>query len=131
MHDALNACSDGSGDIRQAHAGEFSLRAFENGKMDLTQAEGLADLLAAETAAQHRQALQQALGEEGTSLRSLYDGWRGELARQLARVEAAIDFVEEDIDDAVVLAAAQPPVAALRAAIASHARQGLRGTRGE
>ena len=72
VHDALAALGPG---LRQAHAGEFSLRAFEGGKIDLTQAEGLSDLLAAETALQHRQALVQTWGGEGPTLRALYDGW--------------------------------------------------------
>ena len=105
--------------MRQAHAGEFSLRAFENGKIDLTQAEGLSDLLAAETTVQHRQAVVQALGGEGATLRSLYDGWRADLSRHLARVEAGIDFVEEEIDGAKVLSDTVPAVTALRAAIMS------------
>jgi tRNA modification GTPase len=70
VHDALAAVAEEerhpAGVLRMAHAGEFSLRAFENGKMDLTQAEGLSDLLAAETVVQRRQAVAQALGEEGT-----------------------------------------------------------------
>ncbi len=126
VHDALASAGGG---MRQAHAGEFSLRAFENGKIDLTQAEGLSDLLAAETTVQHRQAVVQALGGEGATLRSLYDGWRADLSRHLARVEAGIDFVEEEIDGAKVLSDTVPAVTALRAAISKHASQGLRGER--
>jgi tRNA modification GTPase len=127
VHDALAAAGGG---LRQAHAGEFSLRAFENGKIDLTQAEGLSDLLAAETSVQHQQAVAQALGSEGATLRSLYDGWREDLSRHLARLEAAIDFVEEEINSAEILADTIPAVEALRSTIAKHARQGLRGERG-
>lgn len=126
VHDALSSVGGG---MRQAHAGEFSLRAFENGKIDLTQAEGLSDLLAAETTVQHRQAVVQALGGEGATLRSLYDGWRVNLSRHLARIEAGIDFVEEEIDGAKVLSDSVPAVTALRDAMSKHASQGLRGER--
>jgi tRNA modification GTPase len=76
---------------RLAEAGEFARRAFENGKIDLTQVEGLADLISAETEAQRRQALAQAEG----SLRALYEGWRAELLRAQALIEAALDFADE------------------------------------
>lgn len=79
--------------LRPAEAGEFTRRAFDNGKLDLTAVEGLADLVAAETEAQRRQALRQLDGELGR----LYDGWREVLVRALAEVEAAIDFPEEGL----------------------------------
>jgi len=83
---------------RQAEAGEFTHRAFENGKMDLTEAEGLADLIDAETEGQRRQALRQMTG----GLRGLYEGWREELLDALAQIEGEIDFPdEEDIPDAL------------------------------
>ena len=72
--DALLALSG----IRLAEPGEFARRAFENGKLDLTEVEGLADLINAETEAQRRQALAQSEG----SLRQLYEGWRGGAARR-------------------------------------------------
>ena len=78
--------------LRAADAGEFTKRAFLNGKMDLTSAEGLADLLAAETEGQRRLAISQADG----GLKALYDGWRQRLIRLRSMVEAAIDFSEED-----------------------------------
>ena len=81
--------------LRPAEPGEFSRRAFENGKMDLTQAEAVADLVDAETAAQRRQALAQM----GGALAWLYDGWRERLVASLAFAETAIDFAEEDIPD--------------------------------
>jgi tRNA modification GTPase len=81
--------------LRLAEAGEFTRRALEAGKLDLTEIEGLADLIAAETEAQRRQALRQLDGELGR----LYDGWREALVRVLAHMEAAIDFAEEDIPD--------------------------------
>ena len=81
--------------LRQAEPGEFSRRAFENGKMDLTAAEGLADLIEAETEAQRKQAQRQSRGELGR----LYDGWRENLIRAQALSEANIDFSDEDIPD--------------------------------
>ena len=83
---------------RQARAGEFTRRAFENGKMDLTEAEGLADLIDAETEGQRRQALRQMTG----GLRGLYEGWREDLLDALAQIEGEIDFPdEEDVPDAL------------------------------
>ncbi len=79
--------------LRPAEPGEFTRRAFANGKLDLTAAEGLADLVAAETEAQRRQAFRQLEGE----LARLYDGWRQTLIENSARLEAAIDFPEEGL----------------------------------
>ena len=80
-------------DFRLATAGEFSKRAFYNGKMDLTAAEGLADLIEAETSLQRKVALQQM----GGALLSLYESWRNRLVDILAYVEAYIDFPDENI----------------------------------
>lgn len=80
---------------RLAEPGEFSRRAFEHGKLDLTAAEGLADLVDAETEAQRRQARRQLEGELG----KLYEDWRTRLLRSLAYLEAEIDFVDEDLPD--------------------------------
>ncbi len=78
--------------FRAAEAGEFTRRAMENGRLDLTEVEGLADLIQAETEAQRRLALRQAEGfASGTFLR-----WRDELIRARAYVEADIDFADED-----------------------------------
>ena len=82
---------------RPAEAGEFTRRAVEHGKFDLTQAEAIADLVAAETDAQRLQALRQKAGVLG----GLYEGWRTELATVLAWAEAAIDFSEEELPDVV------------------------------
>jgi tRNA modification GTPase len=79
--------------LRLAEPGEFTRRAFLNGKLDLLQAEGIADLAAAETEAQRRQALRQLDGELG----GLYRGWCHRLTRILAHLEAAIDFPDEDL----------------------------------
>ena len=76
---------------RLAEPGEFARRAFENGKLDLTGIEGLADLIDAETAAQRRQALRQTEG----ALSGLYAGWRQRLIAATALVEAAIDFSDQ------------------------------------
>ncbi len=81
--------------LRFAEPGEFSRRAFDNGKMDLTEIEGLADLVAAETEAQRRQALRQLEGVLGAGMESL----RFSLVEALARFEAAIDFPDEDLPD--------------------------------
>jgi len=83
------------GFCRLAEPGEFTRRAFENGKLDLTEAEGIADLVAAETAAQRRQALQQMEG----ALHRLYEDWRSRGLRALAHLEAAIDFPDEDLPE--------------------------------
>ena len=79
--------------LRAAEPGEFSRRAFVNGKLDLTEAEGLADLIAAETEVQRKQALRQLNGELGAA----YEGWRERLLRSLAYLEAELDFVDEDL----------------------------------
>jgi tRNA modification GTPase len=78
--------------LRPAEPGEFTRRAFENGRMDLSEAEGLSDLLAAQTEHQRRSALAMASG----GLTRIVEGLRGELLAASARVEAAIDFADED-----------------------------------
>ncbi len=81
--------------LRPAEAGEFTRRAFENGKLDLGEVEGLADLIEAETEAQRRQALAQMDG----ALSRRAEAWRGRLVKALAHLEAAIDFTEEELPD--------------------------------
>ncbi|MCH8181732.1 MAG: tRNA uridine-5-carboxymethylaminomethyl(34) synthesis GTPase MnmE [Proteobacteria bacterium] len=81
--------------LRPAEPGEFTRRAFENGKLDLTQSEGLADLINAETEGQRRQALRQLEGELG----ALYDTWSVRLVRAQAHLEAGIDFADEDVPE--------------------------------
>jgi len=83
--------------LRPAEAGEFSRRAFENGKLDLTEAEGLNDLIHAQTAAQREQALRQMDG----ALKVLYEGWRSRLVGHLAHLEADIDFPDEDLPEGI------------------------------
>ncbi|MES2471418.1 MAG: tRNA uridine-5-carboxymethylaminomethyl(34) synthesis GTPase MnmE [Pseudomonadota bacterium] len=89
--------------LRPAEPGEFSRRAVENGKLDLTRAEGIADLVDAETPAQLRQALRQQDG----ALADLYEGWRAALIRALGRAEAAIDFSDDGVGDGEFSAARQ------------------------
>jgi tRNA modification GTPase len=79
--------------LRQAEAGEFTRRALENGRLDLAQVEGLADLIDAETEAQRRQALRVLSGAVGKRA----EGWRKDLIRAGALVEATIDFADEDV----------------------------------
>lgn len=101
---------------RLAEPGEFARRAFENGKIDLAEAEGLADLISAETEAQRRQALEQM----GGSLSRLYEGWRAELVRAGALIEAVIDFGDEPDVARDAFELARTIVAPLAAAIAAH-----------
>ncbi len=79
--------------LRPAEPGEFTRRAFDNGRLDLTAVEGLADLVQAETAAQRRLALRQVEGALGER----YEAWRDGLLQALAGVEAAIDFADEEL----------------------------------
>jgi tRNA modification GTPase len=83
--------------LRLAEPGEFTRRALENGKMDLAQVEGLADLIEAETTAQRRQA--QALFRGALS--DLTERWRHDLIRAAALIEATIDFADEDVPEDV------------------------------
>lgn len=79
--------------LRAAEPGEFTRRAFDNGKLDLSEVEGLADLIAAETEAQRRQAVRQMSG----ALSSLTESWRARLVHALAHLEAEIDFPDEGL----------------------------------
>lgn len=99
--------------LEPAGPGAFTMRAFANGKLDLTQAEGLADLIEAETALQHRQAVQQLRG----ALREEAEGWRTDLIAAMAAYDAAVDFPdEEDVPEDVARRAAVS-VASVRAAL--------------
>ena len=118
--DALGGCPG----LRSAEPGEFTRRAFENGKLDLTAAEGLADLINAETEAQRRQALRQLQGELGR----LYETWRERLLGALAHVEATIDFSDEDLPPGVD-EAARRTVGELESEIAGHLGDDRRGER--
>src|SRR5262245_5055531 len=108
---------------RLAEPGEFARRAFENGKIDLTAAEALADLVDAETEAQRRQALRQA----GGALARLYDGWRADLIRAQALTESGIDFSDEADVSARASEEAREVVARLLPSIRQHLDDGRRG----
>jgi tRNA modification GTPase len=112
--------------LRPAEPGEFTRRAFLNGRLDLTAVEGLADLIDAETRAQARQALRQLDGALGR----LYEQWRQTLLRSLARIEVEIDFApdEEDVPENL-LEVIRPDVERLSAEIAAHLVDGHRGER--
>ncbi len=109
---------------RPAEPGEFTRRAFLHGKLDLTQAEAIADLIAAETSAQRRQALRQAEG----ALTALYGGWTARAARVLAHQEAAIEFEMDDLPSDLGPRAAREAVL-LAEEIARHLDDGGRGER--
>lgn len=79
--------------LRLAARGEFTRRAVENGKLDLTRAEAIADLVDAETEAQRK----QAIGQYGGALEQLAEGWRARLIKALAWAEAAIDFADDEV----------------------------------
>jgi tRNA modification GTPase len=111
--------------VRPAEPGEFTRRAFLNGRLDLTAVEGLADLIDAETRAQARQALRQLDGALGR----LYEGWRQALLQALARVEAEIDFAPEQDVPENLLEVIRPDVCRLSAEIGAHLVDGHRGER--
>ena len=103
---------------RPAEAGEFTRRAFESGRLDLTQVEALSDLIAAETDLQRDQALTQA----GGRLRDLAESWRDQLVALMADIEAQLDFSDEgDVESAGAHAEAlrAGPLAALAASMAT------------
>ena len=116
--DALGALG-----LRLAEPGEFTRRAFENGKLDLTEAEGLADLINAETAAQRSQALLQSAG----ALRERYETWRASLLRAMAYVEASLDFSDEGDIAEGAFREALPEVRALAAELDRALADGRRG----
>ena len=93
--------------VRIAEPGEFTRRAFDTGKLDLTQVEGLADLLSATTEAQRA----QAMAASGGALASIAATWRGALLNEMIEIEARIDFGDES--DVVVLPHAPGPLRAI------------------
>nr|XP_046247420.1 tRNA modification GTPase GTPBP3, mitochondrial isoform X2 [Scatophagus argus] len=111
--------------MRPAEAGEFTRRAFQAGKLGLTEVEGLGDLIHAETEAQRRQALRQMSGELGR----LYQEWSHKLKRCLAHVEAFIDFSEDELIEDGVLNQVDRSVCDLRAEIEQHLKDERRGER--
>lgn len=120
--DALTEALASQTSLRPAEPGEFTRRAFDNGKLDLTEAEGLADLIAAETAEQRRLALRQMQG----GLRLRVDAWRKALIRAGAHLEACIDFPEDEIPGGLIDGVAAE-VAALNADLGRHLADRRRG----
>ncbi|CAN0165482.1 unnamed protein product, partial [Phaeothamnion confervicola] len=108
---------------RLAEPGEFARRAFENGKIDLVEAEGIADLIDAETEAQRRQAVAQA----GGVLSQLYDNWREQLIGAMALAEAAIDFSDEADVAADAIGQSRAIARDLAQRIDVHLKDGRRG----
>jgi tRNA modification GTPase len=123
ISEVLEALADCAG-LRPAGPGEFCRQAFDNGKLDLTAAEGLADLVNAETAAQRQQALDQMRGQLGR----LYENWRIRLIGMLARWEALIDF-PEDVLPGDLEREVRREVALLDREIADHLNDCHRGER--
>lgn len=107
---------------RMALPGEFTRRAFENGKLDLTAAEAIADLIHAETESQRLQALKQMDG----ALFHLYEGWKERLARILALMEADLDFSDQDLPEDLILKVT-PDVTDIASEISLHLEDGRRG----
>lgn len=112
--EAILRCLGSMSGLRIAEPGEFSRRALESGRMDLTQIEGLADLIDAETEAQRRQAVALLSGALGKRA----EGWRLKLIRAMSLLEATIDFSEEDVPESVS-AEVQSLLNAVRAEIMS------------
>ncbi len=110
--------------LRPAEPGEFTRQAFDNGKLDLTSVEGIADLIAAETEMQRRQAVRQMEG----ALARVYETWRTRVLGCLAHLEAWIDFPDEDLPEETANQVFQE-VAALEREIAQHLAAGHRGER--
>jgi tRNA modification GTPase len=110
-------------ECRMAEPGEFVRRAFLNGKLDLAEVEGLADLVDAETEAQRRQALAQSSG----ALSKLYEGWRADLVSAMALVEAAIDFSDEGDVSSQAMSTAIAAIRRLVTQIEAHLADGRRG----
>jgi tRNA modification GTPase len=111
--------------LRPAAAGEFTRRAFMNSKLDLTQVEAVAELIAAETEAQRLLAL-RGLGGDASRL---YDGWRVKLLRAIAHVEGFIDFGEDDEIEPEVLVEAMAVVKSLKTEMEAHLAAGVAGER--
>jgi len=112
-------------DHRMAEPGEFTRRAFENGKMDLTAAEAVADLIDAQTSFQKTQALQQM----GGALANLYADWTERLKTALAHAEADIEFPDEDDVDSTISPVLMRTVETLCLEIANHLDDDRRGER--
>jgi tRNA modification GTPase len=108
-----------------AQAGDFTKRAFFNGKLELTEVEGLADLIHAETEAQRKQALRQMEGDLGT----LYSNWTQQLKKVVAHVEAVIDFGEDENIEDTVMDKVKSGAREIQEEIEVHLSDGRRGER--
>ncbi len=123
VHGVLDALASVPG-VRPAEPGEFTRWAVLNGKMDLVEAEAVADLVAADTSRQRHQALGQLQGLHS----ALYDGWRQRLVDAMARLEAVIDFPDEELP-AGLLGENTAVVTALEEEVRAHLDDGRRGER--
>lgn len=110
---------------RPAEAGEFTLRALRNGKLDLAQVEALADLIDSETTLQRM----QALGQLDGSLSEAAEGWRRGLLEVMAPLEADIDFPDEGDVPAAVAARAGPAIKSLKESLTAFLNQSIRARR--
>ncbi|MES0884789.1 tRNA uridine-5-carboxymethylaminomethyl(34) synthesis GTPase MnmE [Roseibium sp. SCP14] len=110
---------------RPAEPGEFTRRAFDHGRMDLTEVEGLADLIAAETESQRKQAMRQM----GGALGKLYEDWRKRLIHMRAMIEADFDFADEEDIPGSVADEVWQEAAMLHSEIARHLERSRSGER--
>lgn len=124
LFECFTCVTSAHGVLRAAEPGEFTRRAFYNGKMDLTEVEGLGDLIEAETRAQKNQALVQA----GGALARGYDRWRADLVKATALVEADIDFADQDLPEDL-WDQAGPYIERVAGQITGHLADGHRGER--
>lgn len=120
---AILACLGGEEGLRQAEAGEFSRRAFHNGKLDLTAVEGLADLISAQTEMQRRLALEHAEG----GIAVLCSAWAKRLTFARAMIEAELDFADEEDVPGSVSETIWFDMAELRSEIAVYLEQSRTG----
>ncbi len=119
----LLECLSTLNNFRMAEPGEFARRAFENGKLDLTQVEGLADLINSDTEIQRKQAVMQSSGY----LAKLYTDWRYQLVESMTLLTAAIDFSDEEDIATDILKNVKPKVKHLYQQILGHTDDGHRG----
>ncbi len=116
---------DGLEGLAPAEAGDFTRRAFDNGRLDLVEVEGLADLIGADTEAQRRQAFRQMSGQ----VSALYEDWRVRLVRELAYFEAQIDFPDEGDVPQDLITASRARIADLVGEVGRHLEDGRKGER--
>ncbi|PHR63124.1 MAG: tRNA uridine-5-carboxymethylaminomethyl(34) synthesis GTPase MnmE [Robiginitomaculum sp.] len=122
--DAVSSCLLDLG-LRSAEPGEFTRRAFDNNRLDLLEAEGLADLIDSRTDAQR----QQALGQMGGELSQQVEIWRSLLLAALARIEAEIDFPDEEDVSGSLVGQTEPGLAELQSLLLANLQQANRGTK--